>query len=141
MMAQPGPRGSIAQSQPAGGDFSRQRCENDNFTLYGSKFTKFQPAAPAPISESQTGVAGLRVAGWLTETLVSTHLDDLQQQIPRLCISAHRVHQVGLPQLLADFLWQRPATGVMRFRHLACAYIGIIYNGRRYRVRARQTAL
>jgi hypothetical protein len=44
-----------------------------NFTLFGSKFAQFQPAAPARIGQSQTGVAGLWVAGWPTETLNTTH--------------------------------------------------------------------
>jgi hypothetical protein len=68
-MMDPGPHGSIAQSQPAGGAFLRKGCENDNFTLLGSEFTQFQPAARARIAQSQPGVAALRVAGRLTETL------------------------------------------------------------------------
>jgi hypothetical protein len=74
MMAEPGPHGSLPHLNPREAIYMRKELENSVkmsiFTLYGSKLAKFQPAAPARIGQSQPGVAGLRVAGWLTETLV-----------------------------------------------------------------------
>jgi hypothetical protein len=74
IMAHPGPHAEFPNLNRRQ-FFGKERCESGNFTLFGSKFAQFQPAAPARSGQSQPSVVGLRVTGWLTETLVCVCVD------------------------------------------------------------------